>query len=651
MISVSKDFKLAMKQPVKELQGYIKVDDISITDEDNLISFKLTCNSAMCKTAMRKLEVKYLGNANLLGKWINVGYGVKLADLTYEYIDYGSFLVNEITYSKDTDTTTLVAYDSMIKSMVPYTKVDVSYPISLYDYTKYLCQKCGLTLGNDELPVMNSFIINKELYENINGITYRDVLVQIAQCTASTCIIGNDNKLYFKRNLVTNETLSYDNMFSLKLEEKYGPINSVVLSRTPAEDNIYRRDENDIEANGLTEIKIENNEIIDKERDMAMIFLYPAYKGITYYPFEVTTEGLGYFEIGDTINILTDKEEIYTTTIFEISILLDGALKETLKTTAQTKTQTQYQYASTIAKKLKNTEIIVDKQQQYIQGIVTDIYEDNGVVNEGFSKVYQDIQNVVTTIQSTGRDNLIKNSVMFAHDSENIPEWEINGDGTIHISTNTESLNVGAISGHGFMLNNKHASQKVIVQKNESNGSDNIYYTFSTRIKKDIAGNCYVKIYNNIETYLIEVNMGDKVYYKEYSITLYPKDSYYIIEFYGSEDSDVIFTDNMLNVGKFKTKWTQAQGEVMNTQVNINVDGLLVKSSVYEGDYTVMSPVEFSGYSKINGVITRVFSLNKDTTNIRKVLIDKELTMPPIKIIPISSGDIKGWAFVPTTQE
>ena len=89
----------------------------------------------------------------------------------------------------------------------------------------------------------------------------------------------------------------------------------------------------------------------------------------------------------------------------------------------------------------------------------------------------------------------------------------------------------------------------------------------------------------------------------------------------------------------------------MNTQVNISVDGVLVKSTVYEGDYTVMSPLEFAGYSNINGVITKVFSLNKDTTEIEKLKVDNGIVMPPIKIVPVTSGARQGWAFVPYSGE
>lgn len=901
MIAVSNEFKTAMKQPVKELQAYIS----DIKSEDDLISFKISCESSMCKTAMRKLEAKYTGEHNLLGQWVHAGFGVKLPSGTFEYLDYGSFLVTEITTVKDTGITTIVAYDRMINAMTSYQPLDVEYPVRLIDYTKLLCNACNLELANEgfsdnlynkellssmptysesinadyyfgckyqlspnttytikvtnngyvgdwgwiyaiydsnkqfiarlqegakseditvtfttddtgiiyfahlyatqerldtwfntvtiklqkgltadnysEYNRMNDWLINTELWGNINGITYRDIFVEIAQATGTTCIISED-KVYFKPLTDTGETLTYDNMFKLKLEPKYGEINSVVLARTPQEDNIYMRDEASIENNGLTEFKIENNEIVDKDRNNAITPIYEALKGINYYPFETTTEGLGWYEIGDKIDIINDTGDTFNTCIFNLNINIDGSIKETLKAIAETKTQTQYQYATTIAKRVKNTEIITNKQEQYIQQLVSDMYEENGVINENFAKIYLDILNIVNSVQNSGGSNLIKNSVMFAYDNEGIPrDWEIipknlfdiNGErvdkysivstvsentlstectgawsyleyynikvkkgqtytvsfdfsnpsnnsmgldirsatgssvlgyiqstdangkksftfiadddvvtmricsnNTGNVSTNTvtysniqieegivaseyvprkecqllidsniESLNAGGLSGHSFTLANKTVRQQIYVGTNS-------YYTFSTRIKKGLDGSCYVKLYNSREEHIIELNEGEESFYNEYELkSLSPKDNYYIVEFYGSVDSNATFTDNMLAIGEYKSKWSQANGEIMNTQVNVSLDGVLVKSSVYLGDYTVMSPLEFAGYSNINGTITKVFSLNKDVTYMSKAEIKKEVRMIPIKVVPITEGELQGWAFVPSTEE
>lgn len=811
MINVSENFKTAMKQPIKEIQAFINYDDGVINDADDLISFKISCDSGLCKTAMRKLEAKYLGNHNLLGKWVRVGFGVRLPDGEFDMLEYGSFLVTELTETKDTDTTSIVAYDKMVNAMTPYVKMDIEYPINLYDYTKLLCASCGLELGNfcfgenilknithylwrdnaggiaevvddyikiimpetptqfsgvyatqvkDELKsitgigkkitysffakadaertimfqsageeghhyinlttewqrfyyvvdnfeyisptfycgntldttpyyvkdimitetnvlteykaynLMNDWQITQELWENIEGITYRDIFQQIAQATGSTCII-HDDQVYFKPIQKTNVspqtiigqavlgqavlgqgeldyTLTYDNLFKLKLEALYGGINSVVLSRTPiVGEDVYLQNEADIQANGLTEFKIENNEIIDKDRENAITPIYDALNGISYYPFEATTEGLGWYEIGDNFNIINDKGDVFNTTLFNYTITIDGSVKETLKTTAESKTQTQYQYATTISKQLqKNTEIIVNKQEQYIKSIVEE--KEDGI-NKRLSTIEQDIENINFNVQNSGGSNLIKNSVMFAYDKDDKPNnWEVSGDGTLTRISDVSFQNNGGLSCHGFILSNKTVRTEKIPVKpfDESNP---IYYSFSTKIKKGNKGSCHVKIYNPDveEEYILNLAEDETANLEDHEITaLKPLGEYYIIEFYGSADSNVIFTDNMFAIGEHKSQWTQANGEVMNTQVNISLDGVVVRSDTVLGDYTVISKYEFAGYSNVNGTMTKVFTLNKGVTEVKELLAKDSIAMPPLKIVPITEGDMQGWAFV-----
>lgn len=652
MIAVSNEFKETMKSPVKEIQAYLTSNNTNIRSEDDLIQFKISADSGLCKTTMRKIEAKYLGEHNLLGQWVHAGFGVRLPSGAFEYLDYGSFLVTEITYTKDTGVTTITGYDRMIRSMTKYNKLNVEYPINLYDYTVSLCAMFGMSVLNTSFNTHNDWQITQELWENIDGITYRDILQQIAQVTCTTVIITNDDKVYFKPITQTSETLTYDNMLKLKLEPIYGEINSVILSRSPQEDNIFMRDEDSIDVNGLTEWKIENNEIIDKDRDNAMTPIYNGMHGIAYYPFETSTEGLGWFEIGDNFNIVNDAGDVFNTTIFNLNITIDGSVKEILKTVAETKTQTQYQYASTIAKRVKNTEIITNKQQQYIEALVSDMYEENGVVHENFTKVFQDIDNIINSVQNSGGANLIKNSVMFAYDTDGTPkDWAVNGDGTLQMTASAEAMTNGSLSGHVFTLNDKKVTQTIRVKSTSETDTNKVFYTFSTRIKKNATGSCYVKLYNSLEEHIIEIPTGTSEFYKEFTLqALLPKENYYILEFYGSTDSDATFTDNMFAVGEYKTQWQQANGEVMNTQVNINLDGVLIKSSVYLGDYTVMSPLEFAGYSNINGTVTKVFSLNKDTTLVKKLEAEDEVKMIPIKIVPITTGARQGWAFVPSTK-
>lgn len=369
MISASSAFKTAMKQPFKELKAYIKLPDNSyIRSDDDLISVKVNGEGALCKTLMKKFEGKFLGDHNLLGLEVNVGIGVKVAGGTYEYIDYGKFLITETTSIKESETTTVVGYDLMIKTMKTYVPFAI-YPLSLIAFASGIAGQCGLTLGNTVF-VNSTWSVPGELYENIKDISYRDIITQIAEASGSIAMIGSDDKLYFKSVYDTSEQITYENLFKLKLEPEYGPINSVVLSRQPQEDNIVLVDQASIDLNGLTEFKISNNWLIDHNREGAITPIFNQLKGIRYYPFEASTEGLGWYEIGDKVEILNDLSESFRTVVLSVSITVDGGIKETLLTKADNKTSTNYQYAGTLIKKLANTEIKVDKQGQEIKSVV-----------------------------------------------------------------------------------------------------------------------------------------------------------------------------------------------------------------------------------------------------------------------------------------
>ncbi|MDD2370830.1 MAG: hypothetical protein PHQ32_02375 [Firmicutes bacterium] len=393
MINVSSDFKTAMKQPVKELKSYIKLpDDTYIRSDDDLISVKISSEGALCKTVMKKFEVKLLGEHNLLGVEVNVGIGVKLPGGTYEYLDYGKFLITETTSTKESETTTVVGYDLMIKTMKAYEPF-ATYPVNLIDFASGLAGQCGLTLGNTVF-VNSTWIIPGELYENIKDITYRDIIAQIAEMSGSIAMIGNDDKLYFKSIYDTTEQITYSNLFKLKLEPEYGPINSVVLSRQPQEDNIVVVDQASIDLNGLTEFKISNNWLVDHNREGAITPIFNQLEGIRYYPIEASTEGLGWYEIGDMVEILNDSSEAFSTVILSVSILVDGGISETLITKAESKTATNYSYAGTVGRRLTNTEIKVDKQGQDIE-----------LINES-------LENVTIIIkQDTAPDNPIANDL------------------------------------------------------------------------------------------------------------------------------------------------------------------------------------------------------------------------------------------------
>ena len=259
-----------------------------------------------------------------------------------------------------------------------------------------------------------------------------------------------------------------------------------------------------------------------------------------------------------------------------------------------------------------------------------------------------DIEGFKFDVQHSGGSNLILNSVGFA----GFQNWEYEGV-VAHIS-NVELTSNGSQSGGAFILNGGKLTQKITVKADEDTipQAQKTYYTFSTIIKKGLQGSCYFKVYNDVESYIVEIKENEESFYKEYLLKgLLPKQPFYYVEIYGSEDSNATFTDNMCNIGVIKTPYQQAYGEILNTQVNITSSGVIVKSNVYEGSYTVMSPLEFSGYAKVNNIITRVFSLNGDTTEVEKLKAKTQISMNPIKVVALKSGSNEGWAFVPSGSD
>ena len=109
----------------------------------------------------------------------------------------------------------------------------------------------------------------------------------------------------------------------------------------------------------------------------------------------------------------------------------------------------------------------------------------------------------------------------------------------------------------------------------------------------------------------------------------------------------------MLTEGEHKVQWARAADEVMNAQLSVDGDGVIVRSSKYQGDYTAITPLEFAGYSNAGlsagASPAKVFYLNRDVTNVKKLKSTDEVGMVPIKVVPVTEGDLQGWAFVPST--
>lgn len=396
--------------------------------------------------------------------------------------------------------------------------------------------------------------------------------------------------------------------------------------------------------NGSETIKVSNNEILDDDRQELITPLFNSLvkpKNIKMSEIEVSTEGHGIYEVGDVIKCEVGGQS-YNLFVNEIKLDITGGLKETLVCHVPKFTETNFLTAGGIVKTLYNTEIKTDKQQQEITAIVSKQEATDKDNQTQFTQLHQDIHNITQTVQTIGGGNLIKNSVGYGKDdSGKISEWTYDKDHTtITSSVSQNSVALGALSGYQLNLSNgDKMSQRIAVSSGQP-------HTISFKAFKKATGGGVITIKNDLGSKEILLKEQEELNWDEQVLTFTPTMSWIDVEIKANANSSISITDLMLAGGDSKQPWRQASGEIYNTQVSVDARGMQVRSSVYDGDYVEITPIEFVGYSSVSGKKRRVFSLNRDITEVEKLNARTQIQMPPMKIVPIDTDNYSGWAFV-----
>ena len=341
---------------------------------------------------------------------------------------YGTFIVKEAEYKDETNSIVITAYDLILLSMIPYapsvnfTAPEGSEPpvITLGIYLQSICDYLGITLATPTFA-NSEVIIDEEKYDN--SYTFRDVLTEIAQAAGGTIAIKND-QLYVLYPVASEVKVEPSNLKSIEIGEVFGPVNSVVIARTPQEDNIYKKDAT---AETICEIKIENNQLMDSHREDFIEGIYNALYGLTYYPHEVESFGIGTLEICDLFTIETLDGNTYTALHMSGEVEITQGLVERTKGTAPTSTKTDYKAASETDRRINQTILRVDKQDGIIQGLITKTEEKTNELTGEVEKLTKSVESTMTAedikiLVSTsveGKDN-IKTSMGYTLNDEGL---------------------------------------------------------------------------------------------------------------------------------------------------------------------------------------------------------------------------------------
>ena len=384
-------FKENLIELGRELRGIITYNNTTL--EEEIYSITPHYNADLLKSVMKQLDIE-LSVDIPLNTIINCQIGIKVNE-QYEMLNYGNYVVYKSEKQEDTGTYKITCYDKMLYSMKQNETLGITYPVTIKNYLRAVANKIGLNVANQTF-YNEDLNIPSELYLGLEY-TYRDILDEIAQATGSIIALNENDEIEVKYPTQTNDTIDEDFLKDVNVDfgQKYGAINSIVLSRSGESDNVYLRDEESVAQNGLTEIKIVDNQIMNfNNRSDFLPGILEALNGLYYYINDFSSTGILYYEVGDLYNVKVG-ENTYQCLMLNDEVNVTTGIEELVHTDLPEKTETDYSKADKTDRRINQTYLVVDKQNQKIESLVSNVTEQNNKI----SQVTQTIDELNSKIQ------------------------------------------------------------------------------------------------------------------------------------------------------------------------------------------------------------------------------------------------------------
>lgn len=396
MIKTSTAFKDALTSRSRHIDAYFlygqkTYQPLSFTLEKKVYSSDKETFIGTFIGKSGKIKIQSSDEINLENQWIQIFEGIQINE-SYQYVSMGTYQVYEKTAAQEYSFA-----DRRILFNVKAEVDEILYPTTPLKLAQWVCRKVGVELANVAFPNCDLEIPSAVYYGS--EATYADIITAIAQASCSFAVITNDDKLMFKWFEEVDFQLNIENISKNwpVCSETFGPVNSLVLSREPMNDNVFIQDDQSVAQNGLTEIKIANNPILDIDRHTSKLAIFNLINGFEYIPIKVDTQGMFILEAGDIIPVQQKDGSYVNMYVMDHTITYRGSCSSSFDTPALTKTQIDYQKAESMRQLFKNTEAIVDKQNQKIELVIENQDEQNNKI----SKFEQDINGISSTVSET----------------------------------------------------------------------------------------------------------------------------------------------------------------------------------------------------------------------------------------------------------
>lgn len=335
---------------------------------------KYSFDGQLFKTIMKQIEITVKNANEIKEKDINFKYGL-LVDDKYEYIDLGNFFIKDIEDSKKKDEITVTGYDRMIRFMKNFkqSELQLTYPCKMLKLVQRMCEVCGVELFsadfyNADLDVTEDFFTVQEL-------TYRDVLEKIAQATLTTAFIEENKLNLYKVNDNAIEKIDKSYLTDLTIKENFGPVNALVLGRGDVEDNVEEKDQDSIKQNGRCEIRFDENEFIEFQREKVIEGMFEQVKGLEYYSFEASDVGIMWLNPCACIELGDREDNLYKSYYLKANIIINTGITSDIEAEIPETTETEYKVTTKEEKKTLKVERLAKKNEGLIQDLIQETTE------------------------------------------------------------------------------------------------------------------------------------------------------------------------------------------------------------------------------------------------------------------------------------
>ena len=384
---------------------------------------KYSFDGQLFKTIMKQIEITVKNANEIKEKDINFKYGL-LVDDKYEYIDLGNFFIKDIEDSKKKDEITVTGYDRMIRFMKNFkqSELQLTYPCKMLKLVQRMCEVCGVELFsadfyNADLDVTEDFFTVQEL-------TYRDVLEKIAQATLTTAFIEENKLNLYKVNDNAIEKIDKSYLTDLTIKENFGPVNALVLGRGDVEDNVEEKDQDSIKQNGRCEIRFDENEFIEFQREKVIEGMFEQVKGLEYYSFEASDVGIMWLNPCACIELGDREDNLYKSYYLKANITINTGITSDIEAEIPETTETEYKVTTKEEKKTLKVERLAKKNEGLIQDLIqetTDHEEKLTKHEQTMDSITDKVSNMadltrsIEGIRTISLENCIKGNLLELH--------------------------------------------------------------------------------------------------------------------------------------------------------------------------------------------------------------------------------------------